>query len=220
MNRFGEFSPTFDIGLGATQVDVDIMEIGRVPSMVYTSQERFDEERELFGRMWLNVARVEEVAKPNDWVVREIHCRSTSVLIVRGRDGKLNAFHNICAHRGMKLVWDVKGNGTFTCPYHAWSYASDGALKVIPDAGCFPHVDRASSGLRPIKLDIWEGFIFINLDANSTQTLEEFLGPLADRLGGAPFQEFSYCVSMSEMLDTNWKLAHEAQSESSRRELL
>ena len=78
----------------------------------------------------------------------------------------------------MKLVWDRKGRGgKFSCPYHAWLYDAEGALVNIPDEGCFAHVDKQESGLTPIHCDIWEGFIFVNLDPSPAQTLKEFLGP-------------------------------------------
>jgi len=214
MGQFGPTAGVFDVGQGPTELDRAMMETGRVPVSTYTSRERFEQERALFGRIWLNVARVEEVAEPGDWIVRDIHCRSASILIARGKDSTLKAFHNICAHRGMKLVWETKGNyRTFTCPYHAWSYGLDGALRAIPDEGCFPDVDKGQSGLRPIAIDVWEGFVFINLDPEPAQTLIEFMGPLADRLPEAPFGDFPCTVTMTEMLDANWKLALEAQSE-------
>src|SRR3546814_10884517 len=87
------------------------MDIGHVPVSDYTSQKRFEQERAIFRRVWLNVAREEELPQPGDWIVREIACLSASILICRERTGQLRAFHNICLHRGMKLVWQRKGHG-------------------------------------------------------------------------------------------------------------
>src|SRR3546814_18410431 len=91
----------------------------------------------------------------------------------------------------MKLVWDEKGRGgKFSCPYHAWMYNSVGELTHIPDEGCFPHVNKKESGLSPVRCDVWQGMIFINLDAQGTQSLADFLGPLKDRkIGRASCRE-------------------------------
>jgi phenylpropionate dioxygenase-like ring-hydroxylating dioxygenase large terminal subunit len=97
------------------------METGQVSLDVYTSKERFELEKEIFGRVWLNIAETSEIPNPGDWIVRDVAVRLVSAIIVRGKDMKIPAFHNICSHRGMKLVWDKKRRGgTFSCPYHAW----------------------------------------------------------------------------------------------------
>src|SRR3546814_10506568 len=112
---------------------------------VYYTKDRFEAEKEIFGRVWLNVAEAAEIPNPGDWVVRDVAVRSASLVIVRGKDNQIRAFHNICSHRGMKLVWDEKGRGgKFSCPYHAWMYNSVGELTHIPDEGCFPHVNKRS----------------------------------------------------------------------------
>lgn len=205
---------TFDIGTGPLVPDVDIMETGRVDLSVYTSQERFEAEKEVFGRVWLNVAEAAEIPNPGDWVVRDVAVRSASAIIVRGKDGEIRAFHNICSHRGMKLVWDAKGRGgKFSCPYHAWMYDSAGTLTNIPDEGCFPHVNKKESGLSPIRCGVWEGMVFINLDAEGTQSLDEYLGPLKARLTNLPFASYPYTARVGSPIDANWKLAIEAQCE-------
>ncbi|MDB5687708.1 MAG: hypothetical protein JWR77_2297 [Rhizorhabdus sp.] len=205
---------SFDIGEGISFPDPDIMETGHVPVDAYTSEARFELERELFGKVWLCMGREHQVPNPGDWIVRDIECRSASVIIVRGKDMKVRAFHNICSHRGMKLVWDKKGRGgKFSCPYHAWLYDAQGDLAHIPDEGCFAHVDKKESGLTPIHCDNWEGFVFINLDPSPAQTLREFLGPLADRLSDAPFAGYTHTLALSQPVSGNWKLGIEAASE-------
>jgi phenylpropionate dioxygenase-like ring-hydroxylating dioxygenase large terminal subunit len=190
------------------------METGKVSLDVYYSPERFAREREVFGRVWLNIAEAAEIPNAGDWIVREVKIRSASIIIVRGKDMEIRAFHNICAHRGMKLAWDDKGRGgKFSCPYHAWVYDSAGALVNIPDEGCFPHVDRQESGLSPVRCGVWEGFVFINLDAGGTQSLDDFLGPLKARVRDLPFDSYPYTARVGSMIDANWKLAIEAQCE-------
>jgi len=204
----------FSIGRGLVEADPQIMETGKVDLSVYTSQERFEREREIFGYAWLNIAQEGEIPNAGDWIVRDVKIRSASIIIVRGKDMKIRAFHNICAHRGMKLVWDRKGRGgKFSCPYHAWMFDSTGDLVNIPDEGCFSHVDKKESGLTPVRVDTWESFIFVNLDAEGTQSLQEYLGPVAKRLKDMPFESYSYAARVSCEIDANWKLAAEAQCE-------
>lgn len=204
----------FDIGTGSLVPDPQIMETGKVSLDVYTSQERFQREKEVFGRTWLNIAEADEIPNPGDWIVRDVKIRSVSAVIVRGKDMKIRAFHNICSHRGMKLVWEDKGRGgKFSCPYHAWIYDSQGDLINIPDQGCFPHVDKKESGLAPIACDVWEGLVFVNLDPAPSLSLAEYLGPVTDRLKDIPFGSYPYTARVGAEIGANWKLAIEAQCE-------
>src|SRR3546814_9543623 len=85
---------------------------------------------EVFRRVWLDVALDSEVPNVGDWVTRDIEGISASVVIVRGQDDQIRAFHNICSHRALKLVWGERGcDKRFVCPYHAWSYDTDGKLR-------------------------------------------------------------------------------------------
>ena len=214
MSPLDSANGTFDIGTGPLIPDVAIMETGMVDLGVYHSKERFEDERKMFGKVWLNICETAEIPNPGDWIVREVKIRSTSVILVRGKDNEVRAFHNVCSHRGMKLVWDDKGRGgKFACPYHAWVYDANGALTNLPDEGCFPHVNKSESGLTPIRSGVWAGMVFINLDANGTQSLDDFLGPLKDRVRDLPFETYPYAARVASPIDANWKLAIEAQCE-------
>lgn len=206
---------SFDLGNGPTQPDPAMMASGHVPAGAYVGEDRFAQEAELLGKIWLNIADEFEVANPGDWIVREVAARNTSVLISRDAKGVLRAFHNICRHRGMQLVWGKEGNGTrFSCPYHAWTYSADGALKALPDEECFPGLDKEESALRPIAIGVWEGFIYINLDPAPAQTLEEFMAPVSARFRNLPLKGFTRHAKMRARMNSNWKLLLEAQSES------
>src|SRR3546814_17803518 len=93
-----------------------------------------------------------------------------------------------CALRAVRLVCGEQGcYSQFVCPYHAWSYASDGRLRGVPDrAASFPDLDFATSGLTPIAIEVWKGLIFINLDPEPAQTLRDFLGSVMDLLEDTP----------------------------------
>jgi phenylpropionate dioxygenase-like ring-hydroxylating dioxygenase large terminal subunit len=97
---------------------------GPVPIEPYISQEYFDLERErIFRKVWLNVGREEEIPKPGDYLVKDLPVGKTSLLIIRGKDGRIRAFHNVCSHRSNKLVWDRSGScQNFSCKFHGWTY--------------------------------------------------------------------------------------------------
>lgn len=92
---------------------------GPLPIDPYVSREHFEKERErIFRKVWLNVGRVEQIPNPGDYFVKDLAVCTTSIVIARGEDGKVHAFHNMCSHRGNPVVWNTKGTcKTFTCRY-------------------------------------------------------------------------------------------------------
>jgi phenylpropionate dioxygenase-like ring-hydroxylating dioxygenase large terminal subunit len=123
--------------------------IAHSPISRYASPERFERERSaLFRRHPMIVAHSSELEGPQAFLTKEF--LDLPVLLVRDGDGKVNAFLNVCRHRGAKLVREASGcKRIFTCPYHAWSWCNDGALRGVPheDQG-FPDLPRAERGLR------------------------------------------------------------------------
>lgn len=204
----------FDVGFGETLPDREILETGRVSADVYSSPAQFALERELFGKIWLQVARKEEIAKPGDWIVREVEIRNASVILVNDAKEGIKAFHNVCAHRGMRLLWEERGHGSvFSCPYHAWSYSNNGTIKRIPDERAFPDLCKADIRLTQVHVDEWQGFLFINLDPKPMQTLSEFLGPIVGMLNDLPFDQFTCYARVTETIPANWKLGVDAGGE-------
>ncbi len=178
------------------------------------SPEHYELERKaIFGRTWLNVGRVEQVPRTGAYFTRELAVAGTSIVVVRGTDGEVRAFHNICRHRGNKLVWqDYPGeevSGTcrqFTCKYHGWRYALDGELTFIQQESEFFDLDRADYGLQPVQTDTWEGFIFVNLDPDNTTSLAEYLGGFGAGLAGYPFDKMTQVYKYKANVGSNWKL--------------
>jgi phenylpropionate dioxygenase-like ring-hydroxylating dioxygenase large terminal subunit len=204
----------FDVGFGPLVPDVDIINTGRVPVENYLSVERFEKETEIFRHVWLNIGLDSEVPHIGDWIVRDIEAAKASLLIVRGQNDVIRAFHNVCSHRALKLVWSERGcDKQFVCPYHAWSYGTDGSLRGIPDRQSFPNVDLATSGLVPVNIETWKGLIFVNLDRNPRQTLREFLGQVADLLEDTPLDKFRYSARLTGVVKSNWKAGLDAASE-------
>ena len=133
----------------------------------YNSPEIFNlEMQKIYGTNWCFAGLSEELGKVGDRLVAEIG--NESILILRNRDNQLRAFYNVCQHRGSQLC-DASGSGfggAITCPYHSWSYSVEGALVATPlhekDS-----IDRTTLGLKPVKVDEWQGVIFISLDENA-----------------------------------------------------
>jgi phenylpropionate dioxygenase-like ring-hydroxylating dioxygenase large terminal subunit len=190
---------------------------GPVPIEPCISPEYFELEREkIFRKVWLNVGRVEEIPQPGDFFVRELAVCKTSLLVVRGRDGQVRAFHNMCSHRGNKLEWDKRGRcqgGVFTCKFHGWSYNTEGRLVGVPDEENFFALDKAEHGLTPVATDTWEGFIFISLDPQPKETLPEYLGEIGEGLRGYPFDKLTTCFVYQAEEQVNWKVLLDAQQE-------
>ena len=101
----------------------------------YYSEEYFQLEKEyIFKKCWFNAGRIEDIPKAGDYVVKDVPVCDTSIVIVRRKDGGLNAFHNVCSHRGNKMAYEESGNArSFNCRFHGWTYDHDGELLVVPD---------------------------------------------------------------------------------------
>jgi phenylpropionate dioxygenase-like ring-hydroxylating dioxygenase large terminal subunit len=179
------------------------------------------EQQAIFRRTWLNVGRVERLPKVGSYFTRELPSAGagTSLIIVKGKDQVIRAFHNVCRHRGNKLVWNdfphEETAGTcrqFTCKYHAWRYSLDGELTFIQQEGEFFDVDKSQYGLVGVRCEVWEGFIFVNFDPNAAP-LVDYLGPLGKGLEGYPFHEMTEVYHYKAEVGSNWKLFMDAFAE-------
>jgi phenylpropionate dioxygenase-like ring-hydroxylating dioxygenase large terminal subunit len=185
------------------------------------SPEFYELEREaIFARTWLNVGRVEQIPKVGSYFTRELDAARTSIVVVRGTDGEVRAFHNICRHRGNKLVWSdypaEETNGScrqFTCKYHGWRYALDGQCTFVQQESEFFDHDKSDYSLAAVQADVWEGFIFVNLDPGNTTSLREYLGELGKGLEGYPFHELTQVHRYRAEVGSNWKLFIDAFAE-------
>ncbi len=182
----------------------------------YRSPEFFELERErLFRRSWLMMGRVEEIAKPGDYILREVEVCGASVLVTRGKTGAVRAFHNVCSHRGNQIVLDEGGNASrFVCRYHNWTYGNDGSLIGVPDEDAFFALDKKACGLTPIATEVWEGWVFINLMPEPEVSLATFLGDFGDYLKGITYIAADAPLIFTAELDCNWKVVSDAFSES------
>ena len=185
------------------------------------SPEFYELEREaIFKRAWLNVGRVEQLPRTGSYFTKELDVARTSIVVVRDGDGRVRAFHNICRHRGNKLVWNdfprEETSGTcrqFTCKYHGWRYGLDGALTFVQQEGEFFDLDKNDYGLVPVHCDVWSGFVFVNLADRPEQSLPDFLGPMITALDGYPFDQMTERYDFVADNASNWKLFADAFQE-------
>ena len=147
-----------------------------LPGWLYHDAEFFEAEKAAFLRAAPQVVCHEsEIALPGEW--RSIDYLGESIIVLRGDDGLVRAFHNVCRHRGSRLV-DGEGGcaRVLTCPYHAWSYARDGRLVGVPSRGDYPEFDLEGLGLKPVALEVWRGFLFVRLD-EGLPSVAEMMAP-------------------------------------------
>jgi phenylpropionate dioxygenase-like ring-hydroxylating dioxygenase large terminal subunit len=181
----------------------------------YVSDVYFEKEKaEIFRKCWINVGRESDVAAPGEYFVRDIEIAGASVLVVRGSDGAVRAFHNMCSHRGNPVAWETKGKCRhFTCQFHGWSYDTQGALVHVSDRDRFFGVDPAANGLTAIHCGIWQGFIFINFANEPDETLADYLAPVTEFIDGYPFGSLTKAYGYRAVEAVNWKTLIEAQME-------
>jgi Rieske 2Fe-2S family protein len=181
-----------------------------LPAAAYTAPDILAiEQAGLFGRTWLCAGREADVPAAGDFLVHDL--AGDSVIVIRGTDGEVRAFFNVCRHRGSRLLDQAAGRGLtrILCPYHAWSYGLDGGLAQLPRAA--DGADRSALGLVPVNISLHDGFIFLNLDSKAA--------PLATQLVDLPdlarFRLPELRCGWRQVYDVqaNWKLICENYSE-------
>src|SRR5712691_9747737 len=184
-----------------------------LPGRYYNAPEIWAEERErIFARRWICVGRAAELGQLGDYAVRAVG--GESVMVVRGQDGAVRAFYNVCRHRGTRLCEEARGrfSETIQCPYHAWTYTLDGTLIGAPHMGDVAGFDKRDYPLHAGAVATWEGFLFINL-AREPEPFERAFAPVLDR-----FRRFNLATLRSARrieydVQANWKLLFQNFSE-------
>lgn len=199
-----------------TQTDPLTLEDFTIDCSDLFSQEQFDREvKFVFWKSWLVLGHDLEIPNPGDFLVRDLPGLKLNVLVIRGKDGVVRAFHNACQHRGAMLVCEAAGNKPrgLSCPYHGWTYNLDGSVRGITDRDQFPVEDLSTLALKPIRCDVRHTYIFINPDG-SAPSLDEWLEGVADpTLYEGYFERFHSFEMISAEIEANWKLVIDNFSE-------
>lgn len=181
-----------------------VNEAASMPAGFYTSAEVFALEVEhILRRRWIFLCRSEMLAEGGDF--RSFDTVGGPVVLVRGDDGELRAFANFCRHRGSILVDGEGSTRRFICPYHAWSYTLDGALATCPDMQQAIGFDRRANGLVPVRMESWNGFVFVNFDDDASSLLDD-LGDLPERMASHRLDEMVCTWRITLINECNWKL--------------
>ncbi|MBU2936450.1 MULTISPECIES: aromatic ring-hydroxylating oxygenase subunit alpha [Pacificibacter] len=175
-----------------------------MPSPFYTSQEFLDLEKEqIFRNEWVCVGHVGEVAEPGDFYTTELV--DEQLLVVRNDEGGINVLSNVCRHRGNMVENEASGNRrSFVCPYHAWTYKRDGALKTAPLMRKAKAFDAKKCSLPQFKTEIWNNFIFVNLDGKA-KPLAPQLASLDGILHNYHHELRNLLFKTEDVWATNWK---------------
>ncbi len=160
----------------ARSEDIDPDEGWSLPGWLYADPEYFAVEMERVIRpSWQVVCHESDVPNPGDWHALEL--LGERLIVVRGEDGRLRAFANVCRHRAMRLVEGQSGCAKkLVCPYHAWTYDLDGRLTGVPMKRDYPGLRLEDHGLATYDLDLWRGFVFVRL-AGSGPSVAEMMAP-------------------------------------------
>ncbi|OBG23272.1 (2Fe-2S)-binding protein [Mycolicibacterium celeriflavum] len=169
------------------------------------------EAERMWPRVWQLACTVDHVAEPGDYF--EYQCGSYSVLIVRGDDGKLRAFQNVCRHRG-NSVCAGSGSGLreLRCGYHGWTWDLAGALRRVPNRKGFGTLRMADFPLVPAAVDTWERLVFVNLDVDAMPLLD-YLEEMPRDVEWCGLGDFRCYATMTIEVDANWKTIADGYSE-------
>jgi choline monooxygenase len=181
-------------------------EASSIPGSWYTDPRVADlERRAVWGRTWQLVARAEQVASPGQYVTAEI--AGEPIVVVRGKDGVLRAFFNVCRHHAAAVCTKPEGRAeALRCPYHGWTYSLDGRLKSTSEmegARCFVLEENS---LVPVPhVATWEGLVLVNLDP-AAPSLEAHLGGLVARVAPLGLADLKFAGRREWILNCNWKV--------------
>jgi phenylpropionate dioxygenase-like ring-hydroxylating dioxygenase large terminal subunit len=204
--------------IGRTWTEEYGMTFGPVSHRPNIDPTYFERERErIFKRSWINVCRIEEIGERGSFLVRDLEILETSVLLTHDKQGNFNAFHNVCKHRGNKLVMSGgKQSGRsqgLVCSFHAWTYDLEGNLTYLPDEEAFCNLDREAMALKRIAVDVWRGFVFICLQNPAPKSLQEYLGEWGNAVGEFPFDRYAPQFKWTVTANCNWKVFVDAFQE-------
>ncbi len=191
---------------GGLQTAESLARASTLPARFYLDPAMFELEREqIFGRTWQLVARLDDLARPGDFVPATI--LDEPIVITHGTDGELRGFYNVCRHRAGQVALSKGNRKSLQCRYHGWTYGLDGALRAAPEMDDTENFDKADFGLLPVRVDRWGPFVFANLDPNAA--------PLREQMGNIPAEvarsgydvEHMRLIERREyLIECNWKV--------------
>jgi choline monooxygenase len=189
--------------LDALHIDADISRAWSLPAPFYTDAAIFAEERDrVFGRTWQVVGHRHQLTNPGDFFTIEL--QGEPLLLVRGAQGELRGFYNVCRHRAGPPAEGCGTRKLFRCSYHGWTYGLDGKLISAPEFENVQEFDPAYFALTPVRVEEWFNLIFVNLDPQA-QPLIKTLGELPRQAEHFGFKEMKLFTRRTYEMKCNWK---------------
>lgn len=187
--------------------DLEVEPLARattIPAAWYTDP-RFDalDRRAVFGRHWQGVGDASQVAAAGQHLVAEI--AGEPLVVVRGKDLVLRAFYNVCRHRGGPVALEDGCSNALQCKYHGWTYLLDGTLRGVPAMDRTELFDRKDFGLVPVRVETWEGLVFVNLDPGAPP-LDTFVRGIAERMPAVRMSDLRFAHRSEYEVRCNWKV--------------
>lgn len=186
-----------------------------LPAWTYFNTELLEiEKQELFRQCWQLVGHVNDVPESGDYLCLDMV--GERAIIVRGKDGVVRAFHNVCRHRGSRVVAETKGRckSALVCPFHGWSFNLDGTLRAVPHPKTFPKLDPKEHGLVPLEHEIWHGFVFVRFAAGSQPSVAELMAPFEKEVAAYRLEEVEpYGETTYDTIPVNWKAVRDVDNE-------
>jgi phenylpropionate dioxygenase-like ring-hydroxylating dioxygenase large terminal subunit len=178
-----------------------------LPSWAYNSEAFFElEKQHLFLGSWQLICHLSNIPNNGDYFTFELF--NERVMAIRGHDGAVRAFHNVCAHRAARLLDGDSGNcgKRLTCPYHNWGYDLEGNLTNVPYRDQFMDFDESQNGLVPVEMEIFQGFIFVRLKAADGPSVADQFAPYLEEIKPYRFEELEPMARVvMRPRNVNWK---------------
>ena len=186
-----------------------------LPGWSYHSDALLDLERsQVFLNHWQIAAHVSDIPEPGNYVTLDV--LGERALILRDAEGTVRTFHNVCRHRGSRLVADEKGTcrNALVCPFHGWVYNLDGTLRGAARPNTFPDLDKVEYGLPPIEHEIWKGLIFIRFRPGPQPSVAELMAPFEAEFAHYRSEDMEPAAGIwTQESDVNWKSVRDVDNE-------
>ncbi|WP_371225593.1 aromatic ring-hydroxylating oxygenase subunit alpha [Roseovarius sp. 2305UL8-3] len=187
-----------------------------LPAWSFFSPEMLELEKDmLFRRHWQVVCHTSDIPEPGDFITLDVV--GERALVVRGQDGVVRAFHNLCRHRGSRVVADEKGHckSAIICPFHGWVYNLDGTLRGAAQPASLPEFDPVDMGLKPIEMDIWQGFVFVRFQPGPQPAISQVMARFDDEVAQYALETLEPTGEgfYTEEIEANWKCVRDVDNE-------
>jgi choline monooxygenase len=184
----------------------DLPRAATLPAHFYLDEGMYEREKErIFGRTWQLVARLDDLARPGDFVPATII--DEPIVITHGTDGVLRGFYNVCRHRAGQVALSKGNRKSLQCRYHGWTYGLDGALRACPEMEGTENFRKEDFGLLPVRVDRWGPFVFANLDPDAAPLLE-MMGSIPAEVARAGYDvdHMRLIERRDYVIECNWKV--------------